>query len=170
MKVVAVEPHPHEIPPFIKHVWYPQQLTQLLHVADFVVLCLPAAPGTERLIDADAIAAMKPTAYLINIGRGITVDLDALTQALQNNAIAGAGLDVFPPSLEPLPSDHPLWRMTNVIITPHCAGSATPVDRRIEVFLTNFERYLQGEPLLNYVDKHSMIRDGDGYDILKTPS
>jgi phosphoglycerate dehydrogenase-like enzyme len=165
MHVVAVDPHPRDVPPVVQQVWPPEQLTQLLRVSDFVVLCLPAAPGTKNLIDTEALAAMKPTAYLINIGRGITVDSDALTQALQDHVIAGAGLDVFPPVLEPLPSDHPLWRMNNVIITPHCAGSATPSDRRIDVFLDNFERYLRGEPLLNRVDKRSMIRDGPGYDL-----
>lgn len=165
MHVVAVDPHPRDVPQFIQQVWPPEQLTQLLRVSDFVVLCLPAAPGTENLIDAEAIAAMKPTAYLINIGRGITVDLDALTEALQNHAIAGAGLDVFPPAFEPLPPDHPLWTMNNVIITPHCAGSATPSDRRIDVFLDNFGRYLRGEPLLNPVDKMNMIRDGVGYNL-----
>lgn len=165
MHVVAVDPHPRDVPPFVQQVWPPKQLTQLLRISDFVVLCLPAAPGTEHLIDAEAIAAMKPTAHLINIGRGITVDLDALTRALQNQVIAGAGLDVFPPALEPLPPDHPLWTMNNVIITPHCAGSATPSDRRIDVFLDNFARYLRKEPLLNRVDKRSMIRDGPGYDL-----
>jgi phosphoglycerate dehydrogenase-like enzyme len=154
-----------DVPRFIEQVWHPEKLTELLSISDFVVLCLPAAPGTEGLIDADAISTMKSTAYLINIGRGITVDLNALTQALQDQVIAGAGLDVFPPAFEPLPSDHPLWKMANVIITPHCAGSATPTDRRIDVFLENFRRYLRGEPLLNRVNKTSMIRDGVGYDL-----
>jgi phosphoglycerate dehydrogenase-like enzyme len=167
MHIVAVDPHPRDVPQFITQVWPPEQLTQLLHVADFVVLCLPAAPGTERLIDAEALGAMKPSAYLINIGRGITVDLNALTQALQDHVLAGAGLDVFPPDLEPLPSDHPLWTMENVLITPHCAGAATPADRRVDVFLENFGRYLRGDPLLNHVDKTSMIRYGPGYDVLQ---
>jgi D-2-hydroxyacid dehydrogenase (NADP+) len=167
MHVVAVDPHPRDVPRFITQVWHPGQLTQLLRIADFVVLCLPAAPGTEHLIDAEALVAMKPTAYLINIGRGITVDLDALTQALQEHVIAGAGLDVFPPDLEPLPSNHPIWTMENVLITPHCAGASTPADRRVDVFLENFGRYLRGDPLLNRVDKTSMIRDGPGYDVLQ---
>jgi phosphoglycerate dehydrogenase-like enzyme len=167
MRIVAVDPYPREVPRFITQVWPPEQLIQLLHIADFVVLCLPAAPGTEHLIDAEALLAMKPTAYLINIGRGITVDLDALIHAFQEHVIAGAGLDVFPPDLEPLPSDHPLWTMENVLITPHCAGASTPTDRRVDVFLENFKRYLHGGPLLNRVDKTSMIRDGPGYDVLQ---
>lgn len=165
MHVVAVDPHPRDVPAYVQQVWPPAQLTQLLQIADFVVLCLPAAPGTEQLMDAEAFQAMKSTAYLINIGRGITVDLDALTHALQHHVIAGAGLDVFPPALEPLPPDHPLWTMENVIITPHCAGSATPAHRRVDVFLENFDRYLRGAPLLNQVDKASMIRDGPGYQL-----
>jgi len=166
MHVVAVDPHPRDVPRFVTQVWPPSQLRQLLRVSDFVVLCLPAAPATERLMDADALAAMKPTAYLINIGRGITVDLDALTRALQDHVIAGAGLDVFPPAVEPLPADHPLWTMPNVLVTPHCAGSGTPADRRVDVFLENFGRYLRGDPLLNRVNKTSMIREGPGYDTL----
>ena len=165
MQVVAVDPHPHEVPSCVQQVWPPAQLSQLLSLADFVVLCLPAAPGTEQLLDAAAIHMMKRSAYLINIGRGVTVDLDALTKALQNQVIAGAGLDVFPPTLEPLPSDHPLWTMKNVLITPHCAGASTPTERRVDVFLDNFTRYLQGKPLLNQIDKTSMIRDGPGYEL-----
>jgi phosphoglycerate dehydrogenase-like enzyme len=165
MQIVAVDPHPRHFPSYVQQVWPPTQLGHLLAVADFVVLCLPAAPGTEQLLDAEAIQLMKRSAYLINIGRGITVDLDALTDALQNQVIAGAGLDVFPPALEPLPADHPLWTMENVLITPHCAGASTPADRRVDVFLDNFDRYIRGEPLLNRMDKASMIRDGPGYEL-----
>ena len=96
---------------------------------------------------------MKDTAFIINIGRGVVIDLAALTQALQEGTIAGAGLDVV--EVEPLPADHPLWAMENVLITPHVASSpygGTP-KRRIEVFLDNLERYLRGRPLRNLVDK-----------------
>jgi len=86
-----------------------------------------------------------------------------LTQALKSGWIAGAGLDVFPPGYEPLPSDHPLWGMENVIVTPHCAGDGTPSERRVDVFLENFSRYVQGKDLLNLVDKKSMILSGPGY-------
>jgi D-2-hydroxyacid dehydrogenase (NADP+) len=87
---------------------------------DFLVLVVPAAPDTSHLVDAALLAAMKPTAYLINLGRGPAVDEDALAEALQAGTIAGAGLDVF--AAEPLPPDSPLWRLENVIITPHVGG------------------------------------------------
>jgi phosphoglycerate dehydrogenase-like enzyme len=95
---------------------------------------------------------MKPTAYLINIGRGVIVPLDALTEALQTGEIAGAALDVF--EREPLPPDHPLWEMGNVILTPHIAGDGPYIhDRQMELFLENARRFIAGEPLLTVVDK-----------------
>jgi phosphoglycerate dehydrogenase-like enzyme len=165
MRVIAVDPTPHDVPSVVEKVWPPQALHEVLKASDFVVLCLPDAPGTVNLIGADELAAMKRTAYLINIGRGRTVDLSALTRALEGGVIAGAGLDVFPPGFEPLPSTHPLWAMNNVIITPHCAGSPTPAERRITVFLENLDRFLTGNPLLNLVDKRTMVRVGPGYDV-----
>jgi len=165
MKVVAVEPKPQNAPPFVEKIWNPGHLKDLLREADFVVLCLPDAPGTVKLIGVEELKLMKRTAYLINIGRGRTVDLDALTHALKSGGIAGAGLDVFPPGYEPLPSDHPLWGIENVIITPHCAGHGTPPERRADVFLENFDRYVQGKDLLNLVDKKSMILSGPGYSL-----
>jgi phosphoglycerate dehydrogenase-like enzyme len=165
MRIVAVEPKPQDIPPFVKKVWGAKHLKSLMRESDFVVLCLPDAPGTVNLVGAEGLQAMKTTAYLINIGRGRTVDLDALTQALKNGELAGAGLDVFPPGYEPLPPDHPLWSMDNVIITPHCAGFVTPFERKIDVFLENFDRYMRGEGLLNLVDKKSMILAGPVYTI-----
>jgi len=165
MIVIAVEPKPQNVPPFIKKIWGPSDLKELLREADFVVLCLPDAPRTVRLIGVEELKLMKKTAYLINIGRGRTVDLDALTKALQSRWIAGAGLDVFPPGYEPLPSDHPLWGMENVIITPHSAIQGVPSERGIDVFLENFDRYIQGKDLLNVVDKKSMILSGQGYNL-----
>ena len=95
---------------------------------------------------------MKRTARLINIGRGAVIDLAALTQALQDGTIAGAGLDVY--EIEPLPADHPLWGLHNAILTPHMA-SVTDIypGRRVEVFLDNLGRYLRREPMHNLVDK-----------------
>jgi phosphoglycerate dehydrogenase-like enzyme len=95
---------------------------------------------------------MKKSAFLINVARGKIVDQTALTEALQNGAIAGAGLDVTFP--EPLPPDHPLWAMDNVILTPHWAGTSPKSwDRVFPLFCENLRRYLAGEPLLNVVDK-----------------
>jgi phosphoglycerate dehydrogenase-like enzyme len=108
---------------------------------------------------------MKPTAYLINIGRGNTVDLQALTQALKEKWIGGAGLDVFGPGFEPLPSNHPLWACENVLITPHRAGAGTPAERRVTVFLENFRRFSLGAPLLNVVDKQRMVVNGPRFQL-----
>lgn len=88
--------------------------------ADFLILTVAYHPQTAGLIDAAVLAAMKPTAFLVNIARGGIVDQDALVHALQTGSIAGAGLDVFP--VEPLPDSSPLWTMPNVFITPHMAG------------------------------------------------
>lgn len=165
MRVVAVEPKPQNAPLFVEKIWNPGHLKDLLREADFIVLCLPDAPETVNLIGIEELKLMKRTAYLINIGRGRTVDLDALTHELKSGGIAGAGLDVFPPGYEPLPSDHPLWGVENVIITPHCAGHGTPSERPSDVFLENFDRYVQGKGLLNLVDKNSMILSGPGYSL-----
>lgn len=165
MTVIAVEPNPQNVPHFIEKLWDPRDLKELLGEADFVVLCLPDAPGTVKLIGVEELRLMKKTAYLINIGRGKTVDLDALTKALENRWIEGAGLDVFPPDYEPLPPDHPLWSMENVIITPHSAIQGVPSERVIDIFLENFNRYIKCKDLLNVIDKESMIRSGPGYNL-----
>jgi glyoxylate reductase len=106
---------------------YVQALPELLGEADFVSLHVPLTDRTQHLIDAKALQAMKPTAYLINTSRGEVVDQEALIEALKDGVIAGAGLDVMTP--EPLPSDHPLYEFSNVVLTPHI-GSATVATRR----------------------------------------
>ncbi|HZJ09519.1 MAG TPA: D-2-hydroxyacid dehydrogenase [Trueperaceae bacterium] len=128
------------------------ELLGLLPTADFVVLTVPLTADTRGLIGAPQLAAMKDTAYLVNIGRGGTVDEPALIAALTAGKLAGAGLDVF--EEEPLPPTSPLWTMENVIITSHYAG-ATPryVERVLEIFLDNLARFKRGEPLRNEVDK-----------------
>lgn len=130
----------------------PDALLDLLPQADFVVLTVPLTTETRNLIGAAALRAMKPSAYLINIGRGGTIDEAALIRALQEGRIAGAGLDVV--AVEPLPQTSPLWTMANVIITAHYAG-ATPIydERALPIFLENLRRYVAGEPLRNVVDK-----------------
>lgn len=163
MRIIAVDPTPLDVPPYIEKIWPPKDLKNLMKESDFVVLCLPDAPSTVNIVGSAELKAMKKTAYLINIGRGRTVDLPALTTALETGVLAGAGLDVFPPGLEPLPSDHPLWTRKNVIITPHCAGSATPSERRVTVFLENLDRYVKGQALLNLADKKKMVRIGPVY-------
>ncbi len=129
--------------------WYtPDQKLDMLAACDIVVNVLPLTPDTRHFFDAQAFAAMKPSAYFINIGRGATVDEHALISALQQGHLAGAALDVF--AEEPLPPDSPLWDMENVIISPHISAFSTRYDdRAIELFIANLQRYLKGAPLFN---------------------
>ena len=103
-------------------------------------------------MNRERLRRMKPSAFLINIGRGMTVRLDDLVDALHANEIAGAALDVF--EIEPLPADHPLWTAPNVLITPHTAGYGPYLDdRRLDILLDNCRRFAAGQPLRNIVDK-----------------
>lgn len=120
--------------------------------ADYVVNTLPATPGTYHLFDARAFAAMKPSARFINVGRGSTVDEAALVEALRNDVINAAALDVF--EEEPLPADSALWGMSNVIVAPHMSGDfAGWREALVELFVDNLGRYVAGQSLRNVVDK-----------------
>ncbi len=122
--------------------------------ADFVALTLPLTNDTRHIIGEAELKLMKASAILVNIGRGGLIDEPALVRALQNGTIAGAGLDVF--ETEPLPQDSPLWKLENVIITPHMAGDTPHYDgRALEIFLNNLRRYVKGEPLTHVVDKQA---------------
>lgn len=125
----------------------PDQLLALLGRADYVVLNCPLTPATDGLINAAALAAMKPSAYLINMARGRVVDEAALITALQQGQLAGAGLDTT--QAEPLAPDSPLWAMPNVIITPHTAGETRRYEENvIDILLENLDRLWQGESTL----------------------
>jgi len=127
-------------------------LPDLLAGSDFVVIAAPHTPETAGMFDAALIGRMRPSAYLINIGRGAIVVLDDLVAALRAGSIAGAALDVF--EVEPLPPEHPLWDFPNVILTPHTAGYSPVIARRhLETLVENVGRFARGEPLLNVVDK-----------------
>ncbi len=133
-------------------VFPPDQLKDVLAQSDFVVIAAPHTPETYKLFNRERIRWMKRSAFLINIGRGVIVDLADLTAALQAGEIAGAGLDVY--EIEPLPKAHPLWQMENVILTPHCAAASPRVpERHLETLLENLRRFVSGQPLLNVVDK-----------------
>lgn len=125
----------------------------MLLEADFVVTTVPHTPETEFMWNASRFDRMKPGAYFVNIGRGMTAKLDDLVAALSAGSIAGAGLDVF--EIEPLPAEHPLWAMENVLITPHVAvADADDIpERRYELLRDNARRFIAGEPLENVVDK-----------------
>jgi phosphoglycerate dehydrogenase-like enzyme len=157
MNVVATRAHPDKPkPPYVKKVWGPEGLKHLLRESDFVVICLPHAPGTVHVVGREQLKEMKRTAILINIGRGMNVDTAALVEALKKGELAGAGLDVFEPP-EPLPPEHELWSMENVIITPHSAATPTPPERGVNIFLDNYDRFVKGEKLENIMDKKQMI-------------
>ena len=125
-------------------------MAQALREADFVVLLLPLTAETRGIFGPDALGAMKPTAWLINIARGAVVSEAALLEALEQKRIAGAVLDVF--DREPLPPSHPLWRMDNVVVTPHISGPSTP-EAIAPVFNDNLARYLAARPLRHVVDR-----------------
>ena len=131
----------------------PSELDRRLPEADFVVTTVPHTPETEFMWQAARFGAMKRSAYFINIGRGMTCKLDDLVRALEDREIAGVGLDVF--ELEPLPADHPLWSMENVIITPHIAVADADNldDRRFELVRANVRALLSGGEFVNVVDK-----------------
>lgn len=129
-----------------------QDLPGIVHDYDYVVLAAPLTAETRGLVNSDVLASMKPSAHLINVGRGELVHTGALTEALASGSIAGAALDVVHP--EPLPGGHALWSMENVIITPHMSGDTENyLDDLGKLFVENLGRFVNGEPLLNVVDK-----------------
>ncbi|MBI3028440.1 MAG: D-2-hydroxyacid dehydrogenase [Candidatus Rokubacteria bacterium] len=131
-------------------VYRPPALKRALGQADFAVVVLPLTAHTRGLIGEAELRAMKPTAWLVNIGRGPVIDERALLRALAGKWIAGAILDVF--ETEPLPPDHPLWAMPNVVVTPHISGPSVPAEIA-PVFNDNLRRYLQGRRLRYLVDR-----------------
>lgn len=152
MRVAGMRNHPEKASPYVDEMVGPDRLQEVLRTADFVVNTLPYTEATRHLLGAEELAIMKSSAILINIGRGATVDESALIEALQGGVIAGAGLDVF--EQEPLPAGSPLWTMPNVLMTSHYSG-ATPRynERALDIFLDNLQRYQNGQPLRNVVDK-----------------
>ena len=128
----------------------PDELQAMLPAADVVVNCLPLTPATEGMIGPAEFGKMKQGSYFINVSRGKIADTAALIQALQEKRLAGAGLDVVDP--EPLPAESPLWKLPNVIITPHIAGvSDARVGRQNALILENLARFARDLPLKNEV-------------------
>ncbi|GHG20605.1 MULTISPECIES: D-2-hydroxyacid dehydrogenase [Amycolatopsis] len=128
------------------------RLTEVLPHADYVVAVAPLTEHTKGMFDARAFAAMKPSARFVNVGRGELVVTSDLVEALTTKSIAGAALDVF--DTEPLPAEHPLWTLPDVLISPHMSGDFVGWrNALVEVFAENFRRWRAGEPLRNVVDK-----------------
>jgi phosphoglycerate dehydrogenase-like enzyme len=129
----------------------PQALRSMLKDCDFVVLTLPLTPATRNSILAEDLAALKPGAFLVVVGRGGVIDQNALVEALKSHQVGGAAMDVF--AEEPLAAENPLWKLPNVIISPHIAGlSPFYNERAAALFCENLKRLLAGENLLNTID------------------
>lgn len=150
MRVIATRNSSRDGPPYVEYVGLSDELSELIGRADVIINALPMTEATRGLFDAELFSAAKTGALFINVGRGGTVDSNALTAALRSGQLGGAGLDVTAP--EPLPQEHPLWRMSNVIITPHVAARGGERERHIVLLKENLRRYAAGKKLLNVVD------------------
>lgn len=130
-----------------------RDLHMALREADYVVVTLPGTPDTYRLLDAEAISAIKPGAYFVNVGRGKVVEEEVLIEALKGGHLAGAALDVF--EEEPLPEKSPLWELPSVIVSPHSTDNVPRLTNELQsgLFRDNLRRYLDGKPLANELDK-----------------
>jgi phosphoglycerate dehydrogenase-like enzyme len=142
----------YHVDPLIDQIFGPADRLRMMEQCDYVVVAAPLTTETRGMIGEPEFAAMKPSAVIMNIGRGPVIQEEAMIRALSEKRIRGAALDVF--DCEPLPQGHPFYRLDNVLLSPHCADhTATWLDDAMDFFLGNFERYHRGEPLLNVVDK-----------------
>jgi len=156
MKIHALRRRPHLSieDPIVEKSYSVAERNAMLAEVDYLLVAAPLTPETRGLIGAAELAVMKPSAVVMNVGRGPVIEEAALIAALQQGRLRGAGLDVF--DVEPLPAGHPFWSMENVLLSPHCADhTATWTDDAMQFFLENFRRFTSGEPLLNQVDKKS---------------
>jgi phosphoglycerate dehydrogenase-like enzyme len=154
MKIFALRRRPEQFQahPLVDRSFPPEQIRDLIASSDYILVATPLTSETRGLVGQEEIAAMKSTAVIMNIGRGPVIDEPALVQALESGSIRGAALDVF--NTEPLPPDHPFWKMPNVLLSPHTAdrveGFLVPA---FDCFFQNLHRFMRGEPLENTVDK-----------------
>jgi phosphoglycerate dehydrogenase-like enzyme len=153
MTVYALKRHKPERPdPLIDRFFTPDELLTMLPLCDYVVSCLPLTPETHHVIGEKAFAAMKPTGVIINVGRGPVIDEGAMVRALQENRIKGAGLDVF--EQEPLPAGDPMYKLENVLLSPHCADHTKEwLNRAMRFFIQQYHRFAVNDPLDNLVNK-----------------
>ena len=151
-RIIATDVFPQDKPHYVEELWPAERLFDLLAEVDVLILTVPLTPDTDGMIDAKAMAALKPGSILINVARGPVVNEADLIAGLRSGHLSAAGLDVT--AVEPLPQDSPLWSLPNVIITPHVgAQSARRIDDTTDFFCRNLRRYLAGDSLLNLVDK-----------------
>ena len=152
MRCLAVDRDPVPASPEVPSVNRLDHFSDLLSSSDVVAVCVPLTRETQGMFDAKAIASMKPSAFLVNVTRGEVMDEQALVDALQNGRLGGAALDVAP--REPLPADSALWRLPNVVMTPHTAGASQyRAARNIDRFVTNLQRLRSGQTLDGIIDK-----------------
>ena len=151
MHVIGTKRRPTRIPN-VAEVLPPERTDEVLSQSDFVLLLLPATPDTENFIDAKRLARMKPSAWLLNFGRGQIINDADLMAATKDKKIAGALLDVF--RQEPLPAEHPFWKAEGIVVLPHIGGPHPQRDRFVaRLFVDNLKRFLDGEPLKEVVDR-----------------
>ena len=153
MRVLATKRHvPGSMDPLVEHFYKPEERREMIALSDYIVVTAPLTEETRHMISDAEFAVMKPTAVVINVGRGPVIDESALLLALAAKRIKGAGLDVF--EHEPLPAGHPLYKLENVLLSPHCADhTADWQDQAMLFFLEQYRRFEKGEPLKNIVDK-----------------
>jgi phosphoglycerate dehydrogenase-like enzyme len=154
MRVLALKRHAPSSPdPWIERFYGPHQLHAMLSECDYVVVAAPLTAETRHMIGDDAIAVMKPNAVVINVGRGPVIHQAALVRALAAGKIKGAGLDVF--EHEPIPPDDPIFKLPNVLISPHTADHTKDwLNQAMRFFLEQYQRFSNGQPLQNIVEKH----------------
>jgi phosphoglycerate dehydrogenase-like enzyme len=159
MRILAVKRHGpplYNVDPLINQIYLPADRTEMIAQCDYVVCAAPLTPETRGMIGEAEFAAMKPSAVIVNIGRGPVIDEAAMVRALTGRRIKGAALDVF--DSEPLPAGHPFYLLDNVLLSPHCADHIPGwTADAMRFFLTQFERFREGRPLENIVNK------GQGY-------
>ena len=154
LRLRALDVNPAAEAPGVSEVWPLERLHEFLPTVDYLAIAIPITAETRHLIGARELALMRPEAYLCVMSRGGIVDQDALAEALKEGRLAGAGLDATEP--EPLPAQHPLWDLPNVIISPHCSGASRQTSERgREILRQNLTRFLAGEPLINQCDKRA---------------
>jgi phosphoglycerate dehydrogenase-like enzyme len=153
MRVIGTKRDVTQVPHVAKVVG-PDRTDEILAESDFVVLLLPATPATENFIDAARLARMKPSAWLLNFGRGALIKDEDLVTAVRGGSIAGAVLDVF--RTEPLPADHPFWSQERIMVLPHIGGLHPDRDSMVAALLVeNLRRFIDGAPLAQLVDRQA---------------
>lgn len=153
LRILALRRNP-QADPLAEAVFTPDRIDEMIAQCDYIAVTAPLTSQTRGMVGAKQIAAMKPSAVIINVGRGPVIEEAALIAALESKRIRGAALDVF--DVEPLPAGHPFYRLENVLLSAHGADNLPDSrERGVEFFVENFERFRNNEPLQNMVDKHA---------------